>query len=63
MTLKEKIEVILIMVIIFLSALFIFTVINGGLSIFITIGALSLTYIIIHYWEKRFLKKKQQRMK
>ncbi len=63
MTVKQQAEVILRILIIFLSALFILSIVNGGITLFIVIGALSVTYLFLHYWEKRFLSKQHKKVK
>jgi hypothetical protein len=57
---REKIEVVLKIFIIFLGILLVLSVLNGAVTAYMTIGALSFTYIFIHYWEKRFLAKKKR---
>ena len=56
MTRKQQIEIILKIVIIFLVILFILTIINGEVTVFLNIGALAMTYIILHYWQKKIKK-------
>ncbi|PID51941.1 MAG: hypothetical protein CR972_04545 [Candidatus Moraniibacteriota bacterium] len=55
---KKNIEIILTIFIVFLGSLLIFSVVNGKVTVFMIIGALSVTYIFVHYWERQFLKKK-----
>jgi hypothetical protein len=55
MDIRKKIYAVLKIVIIFLSSLLFLVILNGKISLFMIVGALSITYIILHYWEKRFL--------
>lgn len=62
MTISQKIEVVCRIVIVFLVILLIFTILNGVVNMYMTIGALSGTYIFIHYWQKSY-KKRQKNLK
>lgn len=57
---KHEIEAILKILCVFLGSLLLLSVFNGKITIFMVMGALSITYIFVHYWEKRFLVKKQK---
>jgi hypothetical protein len=57
MSKKQQIEVILQIIIIFLSALLFLSILMGNVSIEIITESLVITYIILQYWEKRYLKK------
>jgi len=59
---QEKIEIILKIIIVFLSALFILSVFNDGVTLLMTIGALGVTYIFVHYWQKRFVIAQQKKI-
>jgi len=60
MILREKIETILTIVIVFLSTLLVLSIFNGVVTLFMVAGALGVTYIFVHYWEKRFLRLQQK---
>ena len=55
---RQNIETILTIVIVFLGFLLILSMLNGAVTAFMSIGALSITYIFVHYWERQFLRKK-----
>ena len=55
MSLKQKIETILKIIIVFLGALLALSVFNGEITLLMIIGALGVTYIFVHYWQKRFV--------
>jgi len=52
---KQGVEVILKIVIVFLSVLLMLSVFNGGVTLFMIVGALGATYIFVHYWRKRIV--------
>lgn len=56
---KKEFDAVAKIMIVFLGTLLFFTVMNGGMSIFMLIGALCVTYIFVHLWEKRYLKSKK----
>lgn len=57
---KQEIEAILKIVCVFLGSLLFLSVLNGRVTSIMIIGSLAITYIFVHYWEKRFLAKKQK---
>lgn len=59
---REKIEIILKIVIVFLSALLVLSIFNNGVTPFMVVGALGVTYIFIHYWQKRIITLQQKKM-
>jgi O-antigen/teichoic acid export membrane protein len=56
---RKQIEIILRIIIIFLVSFLLLSLLNGAVTIHMAIGGLTFTYIILHYWEKRYLKQKQ----
>jgi len=62
MKIREKIEIILKIIIIFLSALFVLSVSNGEVTLFMILGALGVTYIFVYYWQKRFIALQQKKI-
>jgi hypothetical protein len=56
MSSKQTTEAIMLIVNFFLGVLLLLIVLNGGLNSFMIIGALTSTYIFVHYWEKRYRK-------
>jgi len=59
-TRREKINVIVRVINIFLVALLFFSVGFGGVSLMSVLPALSITYIIVFYWEKRVAQKQKR---
>jgi len=60
---QEKIETILKIIIVFLGALLILSFLNSKITLFMIIGALGVTYIFVHYWQKRFITAQQKKHK
>ncbi|MFA5986495.1 MAG: hypothetical protein WC819_04090 [Parcubacteria group bacterium] len=56
---KQEIEAMLKIISVFLGTFLLFSILNGSVTIFMTMGALSVTYLFVHYWEKRYAKKKK----
>jgi len=52
-TFKQRLEVILFVFAVFLAALFVFSVGLGGVDMRGVFVALTVTYIVLHLWEKR----------
>lgn len=63
MSVREVIDVVAKIISVFLGTLLLFSILNGDITIFMVIGALSVTYLFIHYWEKRFLAHKNDKVK
>lgn len=58
MTVRKAVETILQILIIFLSAVWIFSIFLQEVSMYSLIPSLSITYVIVHYWEKRLIHKR-----
>ncbi len=59
---KQIIEIVLKIIIIFLSALLILSIFNGAVTLFMMVGALGVTYIFIYYWQRRVISLKQEKV-
>ncbi len=62
MSLKQKIEIILKIVIVFLSVLLLLSLLNGGVTLYMIAGALGATYIFIYYWRRKIIILRQKKI-
>lgn len=61
MSLREKIDAIAKILSVFLGTLLFFSILNREITLFMVMGALAVTYLFVHYWEKRFLAQKTKK--
>ena len=61
--LRQQIDISLKIIIVFLSTLLVLSIFNGAVTLFMVAGALGVTYIFVHYWERHFLRLQQQEKK
>ncbi|HIP50312.1 MAG TPA: hypothetical protein EYG99_02575 [Candidatus Pacebacteria bacterium] len=59
---KQKVEIILKIVIVFLGALLVLSVFNGGVTLFMIVGALGVTYIFVYYWRRKIIALQQRKI-
>ncbi len=62
MTSRQKAEIILRIIIVFLSALLVLGILNGGITLYMIVGALGATYIFVHYWRRRVVALQQKKV-
>ena len=58
---RQQVELILQIIIVFLLAFLLLSWLTGGVTLYSAVNGLVITYIILHYWERQYLKKKQQK--
>lgn len=59
LTVRQKIDVIMRVISIFLLALLLFSIGFGGIKLVSVVPALSITYLSVHYWQRFLIKKKK----
>ena len=62
MSFKQKVEIILKIVIVFLSALLVLSILNGTITLYMIAGALGATYIFVYYWKRKIITLQQKKV-